>query len=223
MNKLQAYGLLAGLGLWSAAFAQAQQATQDPMPSTTPAEGTAADRTAPGKTPTSSMSTEGNSATQPSTAETEGTAADRSPPGKTQTAPMAGAETTVSPQPSTSPTEGTAADRTAPGKTPTRTAEASGTRGKEMMGANVVSSDQAPLGTVADVTLDAAGQPEFVVIAVQGQETAVPYRTASSMMSGNKLVMDRSRLQGAPKIKQGERRGGSTAWKNDASQYWNER
>jgi hypothetical protein len=194
-----------------------------PQPSNSQAEGTAADRTQPGKTGTGAMS--GSETTvnpQPSTSQAEGTAADRTPPGKTETGAMAGAETTVNPQPSTSPTEGTAADRTAPGKTPTRTAEASGATHNKMVGANVVSADKAPLGTVSEVVFDSKGQPEFVIIAAQGEKTAVPYQAASSMMSGNQVVIDGARLEGAPKVKQGEWQSGSKSWRTDASRYWNE-
>lgn len=150
----------------------------------------------------------------PSTSDTEGTAADRTPPGKTAT--DTATDPAANPQPSTSPTEGTAADRTPPGKTPTAAT------GRDMVGTAVVSKDEAPLGTVVEVVFDAQGQPEFVVIATEeGESAAVPYRTASSMRTGNKVVMDKSRLERAPTVKQGEWQGRSGTWKEDASRYWN--
>jgi len=160
-------------------------------------------------------------APMPSTSQTEGTAADRTPPEETPTRDT-GADTTVGPQPSTSETEGTAADRTSPGKTPTTSGTAStSTAARAMVGATVVSSDKATLGKVVDVVFDATGQPEFVVISTeQGKAAAVPYRTANEMKSGNQVVIDKSRLQRAPTVKQGEWRSRSDTWKEDSSRYW---
>ncbi len=204
MNTLQTCGVLAALSLASAAFAQ----TQDrPSTSSTP----------------STTQTQG--ATAPSTSPTEGTAADRTAPGETPTRQMGEADTsgmTTGPQPSTSPTEGTAADSTPPGKTPTTSDTASTSQASsEMVGATVVSSDQSELGKVVDVVFDAKGQPEFVVVSTeQGKAAAIPYQTATQMKSGNKVVIDESRLQRAPTVKEGEWRGRSETWKDDSSRYW---
>ena len=60
-----------------------------------------------------------------------------------------------------------------------------------------------------------------MVITTQGKSSALPYETASSMMSGDKIVIDKERLQGAPKLKAGEWRDqSSTGWKTDATHYW---
>ena len=86
---------------------------------------------------------------------------------------------------------------------------------------SVVSSAQAPLGKVVDVVFDAQGQPEFVVISTQqGKAAAVPYEAATAMKSGNKVVIEQSRLQQAPTVKEGEWRGRSQTWKDDSSRYW---
>jgi len=70
--------------LVSGALAQAQQQSQPPQPATSEAEGTAADRTQPGQTPTQGAPSQAEDP-RPATSETEGTAADRTPPGKTPT------------------------------------------------------------------------------------------------------------------------------------------
>jgi hypothetical protein len=86
MNTLPTYAALAALGFAAAGLAQAPETPQPPTPSTSETEGTAADRTAPGKTPTrETPSTDTETHPQPSTSPTEGTAADRTPPGKTPT------------------------------------------------------------------------------------------------------------------------------------------
>jgi hypothetical protein len=151
----------------------------------------------------------------PSTSQTEGTAADTTPPGET---PKQGtAREPMDPRPSTSETEGTAADRTSPDKAST----VSGRASPEIVGRQVVSPTDAPLGKVVEVVFDAKGQPDFVVIASEGKAAAVPYAAANSMMSGDKIVIDQSRLSRAPKMKQGEwRDASSTGWKSDSQRYW---
>lgn len=195
MNKIQTCGLLAVFAFASSALAQApttpsaqdpaqDTAQRDPRPSTSRTEGTAADSTAPGETPTRS------------------TRQDVLPP----------------PGPATSPTEGTAADTTPPDR-----ASGGGTMKPELVGLEVVSPSDASLGKVVDVVFDSRGQPDYVVIASQGNNAAVPYSTASTMVEGDKVVMEQSRLQGAPKIEQGAWRGQSNRdWKDDAKRYWDQ-
>jgi hypothetical protein len=193
MNKLLTCGVLAALGLTSVALAQTptpQGTPPNPAPATSPAEGTAADKTEPGRTPT------------------QGAASDAA----------------TDPRPATNPAEGTAADRTPPGNTQTTR----GTQGQAVMGqdsklvgAKVVTPADAPLGSVVDVVFDSKGQPAFVVIQSQSDMAAVPFSTASSMMKGDKVVMDEWRFERAPKVKQGEWRSQSGGtWKNDAAKYW---
>lgn len=142
----------------------------------------------------------------------------------------------VDPRPSTSTTEGTSADRSSPGRTPTNPGQSTqgqmGDRqmsdnsmgdkmGREMVGASVISEKQAPVGRVVDVVFSASNQPEFVVIESAGKQVAVPYSVANANMSANKIVIDESRLQSAPKMKQGEWRSKTEGtWRKDATRYW---
>ncbi len=84
MSKPSISSLIAIMGLFSGAFAQAQQPTQPPQPATSETEGTAADRTRPGQTPTQGAPGQAQDP-RPATSDTEGTAADRTPPGRTPT------------------------------------------------------------------------------------------------------------------------------------------
>jgi hypothetical protein len=84
MSKPSISSLIAIVGLFSGAFAQAQQPAQPPQPATSETEGTAADRTQPGQTPTQGAPSQAQDP-RPATSETEGTAADRTPPGRTPT------------------------------------------------------------------------------------------------------------------------------------------
>lgn len=80
----------------------------------------------------------------------------------------------------------------------------------------------AAIREVVEVVFDSVSKPAFVVIASEATAAAVPYSVASSMKSGDKVVMDQSRLKSAPKVKQGEWRSSSSEnWKSDASRYWN--
>lgn len=190
MSKLQTSCIAAALILLGATLAQAQQTQPKPEPATQPTEGTAADRTRPGATPTQGAPTQAENP-RPSTSETEGTAADSTPPGRTPTA------------------QGAATQR--------------GTQRSELVGAAVVTTTAKPLGEVVDVVFDARNQPAFVVISTEGKAVAVPYSVASSMKTSDGIVMDRARLQAAPKVKEGEwkKESGGT-WKDESARYWNQ-
>jgi hypothetical protein len=185
MSKLRTAAIATLLSLGAVAYANAQQPQQQPQPSTSEAEGTAADQTRPGATPTQGAPTQ-----------------------------------MENPRPSTSQTEGTAADRTAPGQTPTT--QGANAKGSELVGAAVVSDTQVPLGKVVDVVFDARNKPEFVVISSEGKSVAVPYSVASEMKSADKIVMERAKLQGAPKVKEGEWLKQSGNWKGESTRYWNQ-
>jgi sporulation protein YlmC with PRC-barrel domain len=157
----------------------------------------------------------------PATSETEGTAADRTPPNPSATRPIEPGQTQVDPQtdprPSTNPAEGTAADRTPPGRTSTTSGATA-----QLVGAAVVTPSGAPIGKVVDVVFDSvAQQPAFVVIASENGQAAVPYSVASSMKSGGKVVIDKSRLKSAPKVKDGEWRNETGShWQQESARYW---
>ncbi|MFL6618906.1 MAG: PRC-barrel domain-containing protein [Povalibacter sp.] len=192
MNALHTSRYVAVLILLSAAAAQSQQQVPDPRPATSETEGTAADRTPPG---------------DPSTSHQNPSDMDQS-------------ALPVDPRPSTNPAEGTAADRTPPGKTPT-TAGGSTAERNEMVGASVVNPSGTAIGKVVDVVFDSVSQPSYVVIASETGSAAVPYSVASSMKSGDKVVMDQARLNSAPKVKNGEWRSPSgKSWQQDANKYW---
>ena len=94
--------------------------------------------------------------------------------------------------------------------------------GQKLVGASVVTRTNAPLGQVTEVVFDSKQQPAFVIISTEDQSSAVPYAAASSMMSGDKVVIDQSKLRAAPKLKQGEWKHQSDAkWQADAARYWN--
>jgi hypothetical protein len=187
--NLHTFSIAAIVLLAVAASSQAQQPTTPPAgPATSPTEGTAADRTRPGQTPT-------------------------------QTAPRQAED----PRPATSETEGTAADRTSPGSATTGGGDAAkrGAQRSELVGAAVVSSADAPLGEVVDVVFDARNQPSFVVIESQGKAVAVPYAAANSMKKADKIVIEQSRLQGAPKLEEGAWRDpASKRWQQESTRYW---
>lgn len=150
------------------------------------------------------------------------------------------------PAPSTQPTEGTLQDHRAPGAPPPRDSGLSGPNAARtddsaetdsqsrprltaptqvaaepaIAGTAVVTNSNQSVGSVVETVFDSQGQPAFVVISSGESMTAVPYQTAKSMMNGEKLVIDRSKLAKAPKIRAGQWREGGERWKSEATQYW---
>jgi hypothetical protein len=121
--------------------------------------------------------------------------------------------------PASLPTKGTAADRTAPQDRQ----HAGGTLHPELVGAKVVSPAKSPIGEIVDVVFDSRGQPDYIVIASKGNNAALPYKTASSMMEGGEVIIDEGKLRGAPKLEQGQwRTQREGTWKAAASEYWDE-
>ena len=192
MNKFQTLTALASLILASAAVAQEQATPAQPATQARPPV----------------------SATPP-----QGDASGKVVPGKT---PTQGAPSDTEAVTSSSATEVTAPDGTVAREAPAaEPGTSSGTAAAKFVGRAVVTSSDAPLGKVSEVVFDAKGQPAFVVISAQGKSSAMPYETASSMMSGDKVIVDKTKLQGAPKLKAGEWRDqSSTSWKSEASRYW---
>jgi hypothetical protein len=115
------------------------------------------------------------------------------------------------------PSKGTPADRTAPEDRQ----RAGGTLHPELVGAKVVSPAKAAIGEVVDVVFDSRGQPDYIVVASEGDNAALPYKTANSMMERGTMIVDEAKLRSAPKLEEGEwrtQRNGS--WKEAATEYW---
>jgi hypothetical protein len=81
------------------------------------------------------------------------------------------------------------------------------------------------LGIVRDVLPNASGEPGYVLITTPtGGKTAVPYSTASVMTRNGTIVLDRARLEGAPRIQDSQLQNPSdTSWQKKVDQYWNGR
>lgn len=165
------------------------------------------------QTPEASRATPPNTA--PATNPAEGTAADNTPTGETQ-------NTRDAMPPTNSATTGskdTPADRTPPKDR----ARAGGLMHPELVGLQVVSPANAPIGKVVDVVFDSRGQPDYVVITSRGTNSAVPYRAANSMIERGKVIVDETRLRQAPKLEHGEwRNAADGGWKNEATRYWDQ-
>jgi hypothetical protein len=70
--------------------------------------------------------------------------------------------------------------------------------------------------------MDAQHMPEYAVISTGSDTmTAVPYKTVMSMIKGNKVILDRAKLQNSPQVAQSELRDKSNSkWRADADKYW---
>jgi sporulation protein YlmC with PRC-barrel domain len=231
MKQLHAWAFAAAISLATAAVT-AQTETKpestptpeqsSPAPSTSPTEGTAADTTPPGETPTQGGTTTQDPSSPtaspaPSTSQTEGTAADSTPPGETATSGEAATS------------DDSTADDGMPGSA--RVAAAGDTaqskhRMSKLVGMSVQSSSGEALGTVKDVILDNDGRVTHVIVERSSgggasQLVAMPWDVANKMMKGGNLVVEQKRLAQAPGFS--EQRwpdtSGST-WSSETDRYW---
>lgn len=159
--------------------------------------------------------------TPATTRPSEGTVADSTPPDAARSERTTGTDEADTPStgPASLPTQGTAADRVPPEDRQ----QVGGRLHPELVGTQVVSPAKTPIGKVVDVVFDSRGQPDYIVIASEGQNAALPYKTASSMMERGTVIVDEAKLRSAPKIEQGQwrtQRDGD--WKEAASDYWDE-
>jgi len=98
---------------------------------------------------------------------------------------------------------------------------ADGTKKDELVGLPVESSGGEQLGSVVDVVRDASAVPAYVIVAIDNDTTAVPYDTARSMVRGDKVVMNPTRLTNSPKVKQTQWQNTSDeSWRTQADRYW---
>lgn len=218
---------LVALGLGGAAFAQTpDQQTQGQQ------------------SPDPSSSTHGQGI--PSTSQTEGTAADRTPPGQTDTSGATrGGVGAGGTSPGGAPTGAEADPDTAtstapaPGTSRSRMAAAGGAkmggvqRASHLIGMHVQSPQGEQLGQVQDVIIDANGKVTHAIVERTGardstgttggasttERVALPWDTVHSMMQGHTIVLDRSRLDGAPKFDESTLTSGGD-WNSTADSYW---
>jgi PRC-barrel domain protein len=91
----------------------------------------------------------------------------------------------------------------------------------KLVGLPVESASGEQLGSVVDIVRNKAGTPEYAVVAIDTDTTAVPYETALAMVRNDKVVMSAKKLAAAPKVKQSEWLDEAhTAWRQDSDRYW---
>lgn len=82
------------------------------------------------------------------------------------------------------------------------------------------------IGRVKDIVPDAkTGDPAYIVILTQSGTTAVPYAIIAPMYQDGHVILDRARLESAPKVSEGQLRNdkADAPWKKQANQYWESR
>jgi sporulation protein YlmC with PRC-barrel domain len=213
MKQLQTLTMLLTLSVAGAALAQTETAppatpeedtTQQssPAPSTSPAEGTAADRTPPGETQTrpqgtTDPATDPTTEPRPATDVLEGTAADQTPPGETRPGETA----------TTDPTRTTAAG------------DAGGSRrASKLIGMKVQTPTGESIGEVEDIVLDEMGSVSQVLVnrsspsastesrPASSRLAALPWSEVKSMIKADALVIERAKLDGAKSYQEGSMR-----------------
>jgi len=82
------------------------------------------------------------------------------------------------------------------------------------------------IGRVKDIVPDAkTGDPAYIVIATRAGSTAVPYAIVAPMYQNGHVVIDRSRLESAPRVSDTQLRNDEQGaqWKKEANGYWEAR
>jgi hypothetical protein len=82
-----------------------------------------------------------------------------------------------------------------------------------------------PVGRVRDIVPDAnTGEPAYIVISLRAGSTAVPYPTIAPMFQNGHIVLDRARLESAPRVSDSQLQDKPGAeWKKQADRYWESR
>jgi len=82
-----------------------------------------------------------------------------------------------------------------------------------------------PIGRVRDIVPDTnTGEPAYIVISTRSGSTAVPYAVIAPMYQNGHLVLDRSRLESAPRVSDSQLQDKSGAqWRKQADRYWESR
>lgn len=98
-----------------------------------------------------------------------------------------------------------------------------------MSGVSAGSIVQSPageaIGRVKDVVPDTnTGEPAYVLISTRSGTTAVPYPVIAPMFQNGHVVLDRSKLESAPRVSDSELGAKSDAtWKRQSDRYWDSR
>jgi len=196
MDKRHMLSFVAALGIVGATGAQAQQSTPEQQ------------QTPPSSTSTPSGSSDPSAASSPHQRD-----ATTAPSQKPETPAT---ETSTDPSAASSPHQ----------QETMRTAEAGGLGAKDaaqtqIVGIEVISPSGDSLGSVIDAVKDPTGAPSYVVISSPKGNTAVPYTTAASMVHDNAIVIDQSKLNSAPKVRQGAWKDASSkSWRTESDRYW---
>lgn len=92
----------------------------------------------------------------------------------------------------------------------------------KIVGLEVRSPVGESLGAVIDVVVDADRQPAYAVISTGNDTaTAVPYAVVAPMVKGDKVIIDRTRLENSPQVAQSELNDkANSKWRADADKYW---
>lgn len=95
-----------------------------------------------------------------------------------------------------------------------------------VIGMKVVTPAGAALGNVHDVIVDGYGRATFALVSYGGvfgvgtTYTAVPWAVVAEMLDRDRLVVERAKLEKAPRLV-GIRPGTADAhWRNDSENYW---
>jgi len=91
---------------------------------------------------------------------------------------------------------------------------------------SIVQSPQGQaIGRVKDIVPDASsGDPAYVVISTRSGTAAVPYSVLAPQFQSGHVVLDRARLESAPRVSAAQLQDKSdVTWRSQADRYWDPR
>jgi hypothetical protein len=78
------------------------------------------------------------------------------------------------------------------------------------------------IGRVKDIVPNSStGEPDYIIITTRSGSTAVPYTVIALMYQNGHVVLDKSRLESAPHVRDSQLQDKSDAtWRKEADRYW---
>jgi hypothetical protein len=144
--------------------------------------------------------------------------------------PDRGDPSTTTPSTINRPPPGSTRDSSSPSSDPDMSAtterQPRASREARLGGISAGSVVQSPageaIGRVKDIVPDpGTGEPDYVVIAMRSGSTAVPYSVIAPMYQNGHVVLDKSRLESAPRVRESQLQDKSdAAWQKDSDRYW---
>jgi sporulation protein YlmC with PRC-barrel domain len=99
-------------------------------------------------------------------------------------------------------------------------------RATSFIGRGIYSRDGDKVGEIKDLVLDEAGTVTHAILSHGGigglgtRQVAIPWQALKDRIRGNRIVLDRSRLEGAPALPEDDPHLTRRSWSGETDRYW---